>query len=53
MWLLTVIEKYLDGYLLMSPIGDTQYVSEQQYEQLKEQGRIQNGIDSSASSKKI
>ena len=53
MWLLTVIETYQDGYLLMSPNGDTQYVTIHQYNQLKENGRIHNGADSTTSSKEI
>jgi len=53
MWELTIIETYDDGYLLMSPNGDTQYITQQQYSKLKELGKLQNGTDCTTSSKEI
>ena len=44
MWKIVVVNQDAEGYLLMSPNGDTQWVNESDYLELKNAGKIDTNI---------
>jgi hypothetical protein len=40
-WEITIINELEDGYIVMSPIGDTLYITKEEYQELKNNNNVE------------
>jgi len=40
-WEITIINELEDGYIVMSPLGDTMYITKEEYQKLKNNNKVE------------